>query len=289
MVHFNPATQCPQICAVFLLSGVMGCAEVRVVQDNDAKPIDVELIERCLLSVKIPLPTDTAVFWMGNDADLDERPRHVVQLTKPFEAMKHEVTQALYREVMGTNPSFFQACGDACPAEKVRWIEAVEFSNRLNKVLGLPICYDIKERGMVTWDDTCTGWRLPTEAEWEWMALSTAEDHPMLNKVAWFSNNSNNTTHPVCSLKPADNGLCDILGNVQEWVWDSSDAYPSSTLKNPVVDPMGPDHGSHHVFRGGAWNRYAENLTPTIRKDASYLFRNNDLGVRLVRLESEWF
>ena len=115
------------------------------------------------------------------------------------------------------------------------------------------------------------------------MALSTVEEHSMLNKVAWFSNNSSNTTHPVCSLKPANNGLCDILGNVQEWVWDISDAYPSSTVQKPSVDPTGPEDGNHHVLRGGAWNRYAENLRPTTRKDASYLFRNNDLGIRLVR------
>ena len=286
-VHLNPATQRPQICGVLFLSGLIACTEVRVVPDNEAKRIDRELIENSLAVVSIPLPTEKEVFWMGNDTDLDERPIHVVQLTKPFVAMKHEVTQALYREVMGVNPSFFQTCGDACPVEKVRWIQAVEFSNRLNEVLGLPSCYEIKDRGAVRWDETCTGWRLPTEAEWEWMAQSTVEDHPMLNKVAWFSNNSSNTTHPVCSLKPANNGLCDIFGNVQEWVWDVSDAYPASTVQKPSVDPTGPAYGNHHVFRGGAWNRYAENLTPTIRKDASYLFRNNDLGVRLLKFDSK--
>lgn len=284
VVHLNPATQSLQMCGV-LLSGLIACTEVRVVPDNDAKPIDRRLIEQSLSVVEIPLPSQTDVFWMGNDADLDERPRHVVRLTHPFVAMKHEVTQGLYLEVMGMNPSFFQSCGASCPVEKIRWIEAVEFSNRLNEVLELPLCYDIEDRGTVTWDETCIGWRLPTEAEWEWMALSTAEDHPMLNKIAWFSNNSGNTTHPVCSLTPANNGLCDIFGNVQEWVWDASDPYPSGTLKKPVVDPTGPDHGNHHVFRGGAWNRYPENLTPTARKDAAYLFRNNDLGFRLVRFD----
>ena len=260
-VHFNSATQCSQICGVIILSGLIGCTEVRKVQDNDAKPIDRGLIEKSLSTVEIPLPTETTVFWMGDDVDLDERPRHVVRLTKPFVSMKHEATQVLYREVMGENPSFFQDCGESCPVEKVRWIEVVEFSNRLNEVLELPLCYDIKERGAVVWDETCTGWRLPTESEWEWMALSTAEDHPMLNTVAWFSNNSSNTTHPVCSLNPANNGLCDIFGNVQEWVWDVSDSYPSSTIQKPSVDPTGPDHGNHHIFRG-----YTKICTSTILK-----------------------
>ena len=255
-----------------------------MVPDSDVRIINRDLIQQNLATVDMPLPTESTVFWMGNDADLDEGPRHVVQLTQPFKAMKHEVTQALYVEVTGSNPSFFQTCGGACPVEKVRWIEAIEFSNRLNELLDLPLCYEVGERGAVKWEQTCTGWRLPTEAEWEWMALTTVNDHPMLNKVAWFSNNSANSTHPVCSLHPAKNGLCDIFGNVQEWVWDISDSYPSSTLEKPIMDPIGPDHGNHHVFRGGAWNRYAENLTPTIRKDAAYLFRNNDLGLRLVIL-----
>ena len=263
--------------------GEVGCTEVRLVPDNNTRPINLDRIERSLSTVDIPLPSDSEVFWMGNDSDLDERPKHVVQLTQPFRAMKHEVTQALYLEVMGTNPAFFQICGEYCPVEKVRWIEAVEFTNRLNELVELPVCYTIEPRGIVTWDQTCTGWRLPTEAEWEWMAFGTVDNHPMLNKVAWFSNNSSNTSHPVCSLQPTKNELCDILGNVQEWVWDVSDPYPVGTLQKPVVDPTGPAQGNHHVFRGGAWNRYAENLTPTIRKDASYLFRNNDLGFRLVK------
>ena len=242
----------------------------------------MERIHQSLESVDIELPTSDPVFWMGNDEDLDERPRHVVRLTQPFRSMKHEVTQWMYLEVTGTNPAFFKTCGLSCPVEKVRWIEAVAFSNRLNELLGLPKCYEIKERGAVDWDRDCTGWRLPTEAEWEWMAISTVDDHPMLNKVAWFHNNSSNSTHPVCSLHPAKNGLCDIFGNVQEWVWDVSGSYSFGDLENPVIDPIGPTHGNHRVYRGGAWNRYAENITPTTRKDAAYLFRNNDLGIRLV-------
>ena len=262
---------------------VSACSEVRVVPSDDVRTIDVAILEHNLESVVLPLPDAVEPFWMGNDNDLDEKPRHVVNLTQPFEVMKREVTQELYVEVTGENPSFFKQCGLDCPVEKVRWIEAVEFANRLSEALEMPSCYTIGEMGAVNWDKTCTGWRLPTEAEWEWMAVSAVHDHPMLNKVAWFSNNSNNSTHPTCKLQSSENGLCDVFGNVQEWVWDVPEEYPHTTPEKPVVDPVGPETGNHHVFRGGAWNRYPENITPTVRKDAAYLFRNNDLGLRLVR------
>lgn len=280
---FSATSQLLVLPVLLSIAVVSACSEVRVVQSDDVRQIDDTILESNLESVVVPLPDAAEPFWMGNDNDLDEKPRHVVKLTKAFEVMKREVTQELYAEVMGTNPAFFKQCGLDCPVEKVRWIEAVEFANRLSEVLGMPSCYTIGNLGKVDWDQTCTGWRLPTEAEWEWMALSSIHDHPMLNKVAWFSNNSNNTTHPTCTLHPSENGLCDVFGNVQEWVWDVPEAYPDSTPEKPEVDPTGPQYGNHHVFRGGAWNRYAENITPTVRKDGAYLFRNNDLGLRLVR------
>ena len=101
--------------------------------------------------------------------------------------------------------------------------------------------------------------------------ITTVNDHPMLNKVAWFP--TIRLTQPIrVFFASCKNGLYDIFGNVQEWVWDVSDSYPPSTLQKPIVDPIGPEHGNHHVFRGGAWNRYAENLSPTIRKDAAFTF-----------------
>ena len=261
----------------------LGCREVRTLEETtfwqELDPVDVGVR---LHFVPLDLPNE--YFWRGDNLDIDEKPVHQVSLTTPIVVTRHEITQQLYVDIMEHNPSFFKDCPQ-CPVEKVCWIEAIEFANRLNTILGLPICYAILERGEVEWSEgtRCTGWRLPTEAEWEWMAQSGQYKHQVLNRLAWFSDNADNRYHPVCTRDLDRNGLCDVLGNVQEWVWDVAEAYPSKYPNRPLVDPIGPDEGTHHVFRGGAWNRYGENLSPTIRKDASYLFRNNDLGFRLVR------
>jgi formylglycine-generating enzyme required for sulfatase activity len=280
---FNGATKHTSV----LLLGVslgLSCSEVRDLKaSTEWQYLNVSDVNPFLQPVAIQLPE--SMFWMGDNVDLDERPRHQVTLTHPIEAMRTEVTQELYELIMENNPSFFQRCGLNCPVEKVRWIQSIEFSNRLNQILGLPICYAVGERGTAEWVTglDCTGWRLPTEAEWEWIAVSGQTEHPMLNKIAWFSENANARTHSVCTRSEDQNGLCDVFGNVQEWVWDMSADYPSRHPDRPLIDPIGPSEGTHHVFRGGAWNRYGENLTEVIRKDASYLFRNNDLGFRLVR------
>ena len=279
---FNGATKPASVLLLSLLG--LSCSEVRDMKaSTEWQYLSVSEVSPLLQPVVIAPPEP--MFWMGDDVDLDERPRHQVSLTHPIEVMRTEVTQELYTMVMENNPSFFQRCGLDCPVEKVRWIQTIEFSNRLNQVLGFSTCYVIGKRGAVEWGAglDCSGWRLPTEAEWEWIALSGQTEHSVLNKMAWFSENSHARTHRVCSRSEDQNSVCDILGNVQEWVWDMADDYPSKHPDRPLIDPVGPSDGTHHVFRGGAWNRYGENLTEVIRKDASYLFRNNDLGFRLVR------
>lgn len=264
---------------VTCITGI-ACTEVRHVEvDEDRGNESLEQIA-AIATVSIALPEGS--FQMGNNALIDESPIHEVVLTQPFQAMKTEVTQSLYEAVTGENPSFFQRCGGDCPVEKVRWIEAIQFSNRVNELLGLEQCYVIGVHGAVDWVNglQCKGWRLPTEAEWEWMAHSDHTDpHLLLNDVAWFKGNAKHQTHPACEKQSNAHGLCDILGNVQEWVWDVVERYPDES----ITDPLGGTAGSHRVFRGGAWNRYAENVVATKRKDAAYLFRNNDLGFRLVQ------
>ena len=274
----------------YLFSIILACVDVRKVQKHQAH--DIEKIQTAFVEVVVP----SADFQMGSLLTIDSKPIVAVQLSHAFIAMKSEVTQELYQLVMHDNPSFFKKCGLQCPVEKVRWIETIQFANVLSKIQGFEECYEMSDhdihQGKVRWVQgyECRGWRLPTEAEWEWMAVegssgmgSSKEKDVLLNDLAWFHSNSNHTTHPVCEKKENALGLCDVLGNVQEWVWDIPDSYPSK--KAVIVDPQGGLLGSHHGFRGGAWNRYAQNINTYLRKDGSYLFHNNDLGFRLVRTQ----
>ena len=262
------------------------CTEVRTIEVHEHQKVSMvqEVFSR-VQTVTIELPSPS--FEMGNDLLIDEKPVHSVVLTQPIESMQSEVTQELYISVMDENPSFFRLCGLDCPVEKVRWLDVIHFSNRLNELLNLEQCYVVGTHGKVEWTKglQCSGWRLPTEAEWEWMATpSDTNKYLLLHEVAWFKGNSNHRTHPVCQKELNGHQLCDILGNVQEWVWDVVAPYPIEE----VINPLGGLVGSHHVFRGGAWNRYSENVVSTKRKDGAYLFRNNDLGFRLVRsIDSE--
>ena len=173
--------------------------------------------------------------------------QHQVTLTRSFYIMEAEVTQALWTAVMGSNPSHFSSCGDSCPVETVNWYDAVEFANRLSDREGLERCYTVTGES-VAWPKglDCKGYRLPTEAEWEYAArggesyVYAGSDN--LDEVAWYGyvKNSGEKTHPVCGKKRNGYGLCDMSGNVFEWVWDK--------------DPEGPSSGSFRVLRGGSWD-----------------------------------
>ena len=163
-------------------------------------------------------------FTMGTDSrdvDSDQRPATEVQITRPFEIGRHEVTQAEWQAATGTNPSYFAEC-DRCPVERLTWDEIHQFISILNAVDG------------VTWS-----YRLPTEAEWEYAARagSTADRYVSdIDASAWCEDNSDGRTHPVGLKRPNAFGLYDMLGNVQEVVQDWLGTYPGGT----VVDPRGP-------------------------------------------------
>ncbi len=221
-------------------------------------------------------------FQMGNTGAYsgwsNELPVHTVTLPNSFYMAKYEVTQGLFKSVMnGYNPSYF--IGDTLPVENVCWFEAVDFCNKLSLRDGLQPCYTINMNGStslynnivtVTCDWTKNGWRLPTEAEWEYAAKAgTSTDFysgqltnpycsPLdnnLNSIAWYCGNSSSKTHNVGGKAPNAFGLYDMSGNVWEWCWDW---YGSSYYSGgAMTHPKGPTSGTYRVLRGGSWHSYA--------------------------------
>lgn len=220
----------------------------------------------------------------GEVGHWDDEAQHRVTLTHGFWLKATEVTQGEWRDVMGTNPSEFSSCGDACPVERVSWYDAVEYVNRLSDAARLPRCYgaDGSFEGL-----DCPGYRLPTEAEWEYAARAGTTTvtyngdlwsdgcvEPVLEPIAWFCGNSGYQTHPVATKSANAWGLHDMLGNVFEWVHDWYGPYGGDAF-----GPTGPSNGEIRVVRGGSWL----NPAPIVRAAHRFYFppdyRGQDLGV----------
>ena len=211
---------------------------------------------------------DGGRFIMGGTRDDvkyedNELPSHEVSVDT-FYMSKFEVTQKLWKAVMGYNPSGF--VGDDLPVENVSWDDCQQFVSKLSLL-------------------TNHTFRLPTEAEWEYAAKGgpAQEDYLYagsneLDSVAWAPFNSNGSTHPVGSKDSNTCGLYDMSGNVYEWCSDNYDYYPSL----PQDNPKGPTYGTNRVFRGGSW-RYADKFSRvTFRAYTPASGRYPNLGLRLV-------
>ena len=237
------------------------------------------------MMVRIPAGT----FWMGSPAnepgrDEDEL-RHRVELSRGFWLAETEVTQAQYEAVVGQNPSGFKGPGDA-PVENVSWYDAVGYCNKLSEREGLERCYEIQgERVQWKKQQGCGGYRLPTEAEWEYAARGGREGELYAGsndvaQVGWFGENSEGRTHPVKGKKPNGWGLYDMSGNVWEWVWDWLGPYPSKPVKDPIGLVNGP---TARVVRGGSWFYDARNRRVADRVRDSPSYRDSSLGFRPAR------
>lgn len=185
-----------------------------------------------------------------------------------FALFKYPVTQDLYCAVTGENPSAFK--GDRLPVESVSWIDTVTFCNQLSDDQGKARCYEIdlpNER--VTMNPDANGFRLPTEAEWQYACQAGTKDirHGELREIAWYKDNAHRSTHPVGGRTPNDWGLYDMLGNVWEWCTDIYD----ETV-----------YGSYRVFRGGGWCDEARSVMATTRRRSHpFSFKIDDLGFRI--------
>ena len=240
---------------------------------------------------------ESGTFLMGSPADEPQRVWNETQrqvTVSAFSMGKYPVTQKEYEEVMGTNPSYFK--GEDLPVETVSWFDAIEYCNRLSQREGLTPAYTIsgsENDRTVTWNRNANGYRLPTEAEWEYACraetttpfntgnnITTSEANYNGNRP--YNNNARGEnreqTTPVGTFEPNAWGLHDMHGNVWEWCWDWYDDYP----RVAETDPMGPSHGALRVLRGGSW-RYDGQLLRSAFRDYHYpSFRQSLMGFRVV-------
>jgi formylglycine-generating enzyme required for sulfatase activity len=225
-------------------------------------------------------------FLMGDENEIDATPHEVV--LSPFYIDKNLVTQAEYQRVMGENPSRWK--GGDNPVEQVRWSDAVKYCNGRSKLEGLEPCYDLE-----TWqcDFKANGYRLPTEAEWEYACRAGTEtayyfggSPSKLSDHAWFEDNSGGKPQPVGGKLPNPWGLHDMHGNLWQWCNDfyQVDYYQQS----PEKDPPGPKTGETKVVRGGAWKFSADSCRSGYRYNenpgyADVCFGYDIYGFRCVR------
>lgn len=246
-----------------------------------------------------------ATFQMGSPESeawrVEDETAHMVTVSDYY-ISKFEVTQAEYKAVTGENPSFFT--GDDLPVESISWMKAIQYCNTRSTQEGLTPAYAVDGQN-ISWDRSANGYRLPTEAEWEYACRAGTETpfntetsisadeanywghYPYLIEDNYFSQENleakpgvyRQTTVAVGSFEPNAWGLYDMHGNVGEWVWDWYRAYETGEQTNPT----GPASGTLRVYRGGGWNDFAKSLRSAYRATLPPDSASFNIGLRLVR------
>jgi formylglycine-generating enzyme len=179
------------------------------------------------------------------------------------------VTQTRYVQVTGQGPS--AAHGERLPVAGVSWWDAVGFCNALSNVAGVAPAYRLHaDLEGIEWDASADGYRLPTEAEWEYAcrAGTSGARYGRLDEIAWYRGNSQERVHEVGGKLPNAWGLYDMLGNVWEWCWDLYDAEA---------------YGAYRVLRGGGWFDERWSCRASVRRRSHPTFRIDDVGFRVAR------
>jgi formylglycine-generating enzyme required for sulfatase activity len=262
------------------------------------------------IGVEVPLGWEfipSGSFLMGSpEGELgraNSERQHEVTLTRGFVIQTTEVTQSQFADLMGYNNSQFAGCDD-CPVDRVTWHEAAAYSNALSGLEDLPLCYEcddgledaVRCTSSLVYSSPydCPGYRLPTEAEWEYAARAgeiaatyygnlDVEDcslSEVLNPIAWYCGNSEDTTHAVRRLAANAWGLYDMLGNVKEWCHD---LFVLDLGSNAVTDPVNAEVGSVRSVRGGSWASSAQSVRAASRPMRYSADRVDAHGIRPVR------
>ncbi|MBW2700812.1 MAG: formylglycine-generating enzyme family protein [Deltaproteobacteria bacterium] len=263
---------------------------------------------RCV-NVGVFVTLEAGTFEMGSPEgeagrQTDEA-QYTVTLSRGFRMLSTEVTQGRFEALMEYNPSDHTGCGTDCPVENVNWYEAAAYCNALSATVESEECYtctgehvDVicEPNAVYATPYDCPGYRLPTEAEWEYAAragtvtatyngdldseyLDCGQPNDVLDPIAWFCGNSGDTTHTVGTREPNDWDLYDMLGNVWEWCHDGHEDYPTGS----VIDPWGATPGSDRVLRGGSWGYGAWHARAARRYHFSPVYRSYGSGFRPVR------
>ena len=209
----------------------------------------------------------------------NEGPQHQVTVSS-FYMAEFPVTQKEYQDVTGKTPSAFK--GPDLPVEQVSWLDAADYCNKLSLAEGLTPAYSITGNN-VQWNRQADGYRLPTEAEWEY-ACRAGTQTPFytgnsVNTAGWYSANSGGKTQPVGGKLPNAWGLYDMHGNVLEWCWDWLANYTAAA----TTDPAGPATGTNRVYRGGCWRFESYQVRSAYRFGNIPGLRSFILGFRVAR------
>ncbi len=280
----------PEFVGVLAFLGLLGAAASLA---WSGEPVAVAAARRPSLVDLLPIPGGT--FRMGSPQSEEGRsdhegPVHEVRLS-PFECMRLPVTRRIYREIVGSDPGLPKGEADERPVNNVSWLDAIAFCNQLSEREGLMPCYRI-DGDDVTWKRAADGYRLLTEAEWEYACRagsttrwSFGDAAKELAEHAWFRAEHrgppdfSSQPQPVGRKKPNAWGLHDMHGSVWEWCWDWFGPYSEAAAK----DPVGPSDGSARVLRGGAFDVPLEVLRSAYRGWIVPGGRGGNFGLRCAR------